>query len=73
MSNHIYRSIEIVGSSPDNADAALRNAIARAHETVRNLEWFEVIGTRGHIENGAVAHFQVSLKVGFRVEAGDNI
>lgn len=73
MSNHIYRSIEIVGSSPDNADAALRNAIARANETVRNLEWFEVIGTRGHIENGDVAHFQVSLKVGFRVEAGDNI
>lgn len=73
MADHVYRVVEIVGSSTEGTDAAIRNAVSRAHETVRNLEWFEVIGTRGHIESGSVAHFQVTVKVGFRVEAGDQV
>lgn len=73
MNNHVYRVVEIVGSSSESTDAAIRNAVGRANETVRNLEWFEVVGTRGHIEGGAIAHFQVTVKVGFRVEAGDAV
>jgi dodecin len=68
MSNHTYRVIEIVGSSPDGIDAAIRNGLARAAETTRNLDWFEVESVRGHLENGAVGHFQVTMKVGFRIE-----
>jgi hypothetical protein len=68
MSNHIYRVIEIVGTSPDGIDAAIRNGLARAAETMRLLDWFEVQSVRGDLTNGAVAHFQVSLKVGFRLE-----
>ena len=67
MSSDVFKVIEIVGSSPEGSDAAIRNAIAKAGETVRNLRWFEVVETRGHIENGAVAHFQVTLKVGFTI------
>ncbi|QHE70666.1 hypothetical protein GFS60_04251 [Rhodococcus sp. WAY2] len=70
MSDHVYRVVEVVGSSPDSIDGAIKNAIGRAQETVRNLEWFEVVSTRGHIEDGALAHFQVTLKVGFRLEPG---
>lgn len=73
MADHVYRVVEIVGSSTEGTDAAVRNAISRANETVRNLEWFEVMGTRGHIESGSVAHFQVTVKIGFRVEAGDQV
>ena len=62
MSSNVYRVTEIVGSSTESSDAAIRTAIARANETVRNLEWFEVVETRGHIENGAVAHFQVTFE-----------
>ena len=72
MSSNVYRVTEIVGSSTESSDAAIRNAIARANETVRNLEWFEVVETRGHIENGAVAHFQVTLKVGFRLDGDES-
>ncbi|MBP1049272.1 dodecin family protein [Rhodococcus qingshengii] len=72
MSSNVYRVIEIVGSSTESSDAAIRTAIARANETVRNLEWFEVVETRGHIENGAVAHFQVTLKVGFRLDGDES-
>ena len=68
MSNHTYRVIEIVGSSPEGMDAAIRNGIARAAETTRNLDWFEVASVRGHLENGAIGHFQVTMKVGFRIE-----
>jgi flavin-binding protein dodecin len=68
MSNHIYRVIEIVGTSPDGIDAAIRNSLARAAETMRLLDWFEVQSVRGDLRNGAVAHFQVTLKVGFRLE-----
>jgi flavin-binding protein dodecin len=68
MSDHTYRVIEIVGSSPDGVDTAIRNAVSRAAETMRRLDWFEVQSVRGHLENGAIAHFQVTLKVGFRME-----
>ncbi|CAG9179972.1 dodecin [Cupriavidus respiraculi] len=67
MSNHTYKLVEIVGSSPDGVDAAIRSAVSKAAETIQNMEWFEVVETRGHIVDGAVAHFQVTIKVGFRV------
>lgn len=66
--DHTYRVTEIVGSSPDSVDQAIRNAIARAGSTLRQLDWFEVTEIRGHIVEGEVAHFQVGLKVGFRLE-----
>ena len=69
MSDHVYRVSEIVGSSSDSIDAAIRVGISRAAETVRGLDWFEVTEIRGHIEDGTVAHFQVGLKVGFRMDA----
>lgn len=68
MSTKTYKLIELVGSSPSSADDAIRNAIAKAAETIKNIDWFEVVQTRGHVEDGAVAHFQVTLKVGFRIE-----
>ena len=68
MHDHVYRVTEIVGTSPDGTDAAIRNAIARATSTLRNVDWFEVVSTRGHVDEGNVAHFQVTLKVGFRLE-----
>ena len=68
MSDHVYRVIEIVGSSRTGTDDAIKTAIARAAQTTRNLDWFEVVQIRGHIENNAVAHFQVELKVGFKIE-----
>ena len=68
MGDHVYKVIEVVGSSKEGTDAAIANAIARAAQTTRNLEWFEVTETRGHIADGAVAHTQVTLKVGFRLE-----
>jgi flavin-binding protein dodecin len=68
VSNHVYRVIEVVGSSPDGIDAAIRNAIGRAAATTRNLDWFEVSEIRGQIADGDVAHVQVGLKIGFRLE-----
>ena len=68
MSEHIYKKIELVGSSPESFDAAVKNALARANDTIRNMRWFEVIETRGHIEDGKVNHWQVTLKVGFTLE-----
>jgi flavin-binding protein dodecin len=68
VSEHTYRVVEIVGSSPDGVDPAIRSAIARASKTLRGIEWFEVASVRGHVEDGAVGHFQVTLKVGFRLE-----
>jgi flavin-binding protein dodecin len=68
MANHTYRLTEIVGSSPDGIDAAIRNAIERASTTLRNLDWFEVTQVRGQVSDGRVEHFQVGLKVGFRLE-----
>jgi dodecin len=68
MSAHIYKVVELVGSSPNSSDEAVQNAIARASETVNHLDWFEVTETRGHIVEGRIAHFQVTLKAGFRLE-----
>jgi flavin-binding protein dodecin len=68
MSDHTYRVTEIVGSSPESLQQAIRNGVERASQTLRNLEWFEVSEIRGQIADGSVAHFQVSLKVGFRLD-----
>jgi flavin-binding protein dodecin len=68
VSDHIYRVTEIVGSSPDGVDQAIRNAVTRASQTLRNLEWFEVVEVRGHLSEGQVAHVQVTMKVGFRLD-----
>jgi flavin-binding protein dodecin len=68
MSNHTYRVTEIVGTSHEGVDQAIRNAVARADQTLRNLDWFEVTQVRGQIENGRIEHYQVGLKVGFRIE-----
>ncbi|QDQ96433.1 dodecin [Tomitella fengzijianii] len=65
---HVYRMTEVVGSSPDGTDAAIRNAIAKASETIRNIGWFEVAGTRGYVDGDQVAYMQVTLKIGFRVD-----
>ena len=71
MSDHVYKVIELVGSSSKSTDDAINNAIERASKTLKNLDWFEVAETRGHIDDGKVAHFQVVLKVGFRLEDDD--
>ncbi|MET8953060.1 MULTISPECIES: dodecin [unclassified Streptomyces] len=71
MTNNTYRVTEIVGSSPEGVDQAVRNAISRASQTLRNLDWFEVTQVRGRIENGRIEDYQVGLKVGFRLEEGD--
>lgn len=68
MSSNVYKVVEIVGSSPDGIDAAIENAVGRAGETIRNIGWFEVIGTRGHVVDGKVAHYQVTLKIGFTLD-----
>jgi flavin-binding protein dodecin len=68
MSDHVYKMVEIVGSSTTGTDDAIRNAITRASKTIHNLDWFEVIETRGHLNDGKIAHFQVKLKVGFRLD-----
>lgn len=67
MSDHVYRIVEIVGSSTQSSDDAIRTAIARADQTLRDIDWFQVAETRGHVENGQVAHFQVTLKIGFKL------
>lgn len=69
MSAHTYKIVEIVGTSPNGSDEAIRNAIEEAAKSLRHLDWFEVAETRGHIVDGKVAHFQVRLKVGFRLES----
>ncbi|UGY93705.1 dodecin [Streptomyces gobiensis] len=71
MSEHTYRVTEIVGTSHEGLDAAIRNAISRASQTLRGLDWFEVAQIRGHLEDGRIAHYQVGLKVGFRLEDSD--
>ena len=65
---HIYRVIELVGSSEKSIEDAISSAIARANQTIRHLRWFEVVQTRGAVDNGKVAHYQVTLKVGFTME-----
>jgi hypothetical protein len=68
MGDHIYRITELVGSSTVSVDDAIRGAVSRAAKTLHNLDWFEVTNIRGHIENNELSHFQVTLKVGFRVD-----
>ncbi|MEU1473252.1 dodecin [Streptomyces sp. NPDC005761] len=68
MSNHTYRVTEIVGTSHDGIDAAIRNGVARASETLHNLDWFEITQVRGQIKDGQIEHYQVGLKVGFRLD-----
>jgi dodecin len=68
MSNHVYKLLELAGSSTTSIEAAVQNAIAKAHESVRNIHWFTVTETRGHVSEGKVAHWQVTLKVGFTLE-----
>ncbi|GAB3197497.1 dodecin family protein [Geodermatophilus arenarius] len=68
MANHVYRLTEVVGSSPTGIDDAIRTAIGKASQTIRHVEWFEVQEVRGQVVDGDVAHVQVTLKIGFRVE-----
>ena len=68
MSDHVYKSVEITGTSPDSVQTAIDNAIAKASQTLRNLDWFEVVGIRGQIADGRPAHYQVTMKIGFRLE-----
>jgi flavin-binding protein dodecin len=68
MSDHVYKKIELVGSSPRGIEQAVTNAVARAEKTVRNMRWFEVTETRGHIENGKIDHWQVTVNVGFTLD-----
>jgi flavin-binding protein dodecin len=68
MTNRTYRVTEIVGTSPDGVDQAVRNGVERAGQTLRHLDWFEVLGVRGQVKDGRVEHFQVTMKVGFRLE-----
>ncbi|MDP9445219.1 MAG: dodecin family protein [Actinomycetota bacterium] len=68
MASRTYRVTEIVGTSPDGVDQAIRNGLARANRTLRHLDWFEVVQVRGHVVDGEVEHFQVTMKLGFRLE-----
>ena len=68
MSEHTYKIVEIVGSSPVSIEEAITNAVGDAAKSIRNIRWFEVVETRGHVENGRVAHYQVTLKLGFTLE-----
>ena len=68
MSNHVYKSIELTGSSPKGIEQAIAHAVAKASQTLHNLRWFQVVDTRGEIEKGKVAHWQVTIKVGFTLD-----
>jgi flavin-binding protein dodecin len=68
MKDHVYKILELVGSSEKSIEDAIQNAIARASSTIREMKWFEVVQTRGHIENGSVGHYQVTLRVGFTLD-----
>jgi hypothetical protein len=68
VSDHIYKIIQLVGSSPDSVEDAIQNAVTRASKSLKNLRWFEVLETRGQVEGGKVTHFQVTLKVGFTLD-----
>ena len=68
MSSHTYKKVELVGSSTESSDKAVENALGKAADTIRNIDWFEVMETRGHVVDGKVAHWQVVLKAGFRLD-----
>jgi flavin-binding protein dodecin len=69
MSDHVYKMVELVGSSSTGTDDAIRNAIEKASRTLRHIDWFQVLETRGNVVDGKIAHYQVTLKVGFRLES----
>lgn len=69
MADHVYKLVEIVGSSRTGVDDAIRNAIETTADTIRHVDWFEVVNIRGHVVDGEVGHFQVTLKIGFRIES----
>jgi flavin-binding protein dodecin len=68
MTDHVYKSIELTGSSSSTVEDAVQNAISKAAKTMRNMQWFQIMETRGHIAEGKVAHWQVTLKIGFRLD-----
>jgi dodecin len=68
LSDHVYKAVEVTGSSTTGVDDAIRTAVSKASESLRNLEWFEVLSVRGQLDQGAVAHVQVTIKIGFRIE-----
>jgi flavin-binding protein dodecin len=68
MSNHVYKMLELVGSSPNGIEDAVQGALAKAHQTVRHIQWFTVEETRGHVVDGKVAHWQVTIKAGFTLD-----
>ena len=68
MSNHVYKQVELTGSSPTGIEAAINNAVSKASKTIHGLRWFEVTQVRGHVEDGEIAHWQVTLKVGFTLD-----
>jgi dodecin len=68
MSEHVYKTVELTGSSPNSVEDAIRNAVSRGSRTLRNMRWFEVVETRGHIEDGTISHWQVTIKLGFTLE-----
>ena len=68
MAGHVYKKVEIVGSSPNSLQEAIENGVAKAAKTLRNLRWFEVVETRGQLEEGKIAHWQVTLKIGFTLD-----
>jgi flavin-binding protein dodecin len=69
LCDHVYKKIELVGSSPDGIEKAVENAVTRAKKTIRNMRWFEIVDTRGNIENGKIDHWQVTLQVGFTLDS----
>ncbi len=68
MADHVYKKIELTGSSSEGMQQAIENAVARASQTIRNMRWFEVVETRGHIDGQAIAHWQVTIKIGFTLD-----
>lgn len=68
MDNHVYKVVELVGTSPEGLTQAIDNALARAGDTIRNIRWFELVNVRGHVEGGKVAHYQATMKIGFTLE-----
>lgn len=72
MSDHVYKKVEIVGSSTNSLQEAIENAVARAAKSLHNLRWFEVVETRGHIDDGKIAHWQVTVKIGFTLDEDDD-
>ena len=68
MPDNTYKVTEIVGTSPNGVDEAIRNGVSKASQTLRNLDWFEVVGVRGHLIDGAIGHYQVTMKIGFRID-----